>query len=235
MYILLFFIIGGIIGSFTACFTWRRVSDLPQRGRSYCFSCLHALRWYDLIPLVSFFQLHGRCRYCGAKIPWSLPILEAIGALTFAMIPLFTEDPLKWLWLLGFATLLLLLSFQDALTRTVSDAYQLLFLLFTAIHWLMEWGSTLDNRLLAACVVTLPVLVIQRLFKDGLGSGDVIYIANLGLLHGFPAAIYAFFIGIMSACVFALYLLMTKKGHGKTPLPLLPFLSFGAYATLFLL
>lgn len=54
------------------------------RGRSYCPKCGHILKWYDLLPLLSFILLRGRCRYCGGKISWQYPLVELATGLLFA-------------------------------------------------------------------------------------------------------------------------------------------------------
>jgi len=52
-------------------------------GRSRCPFCRHQLTWRDLIPIFSFIFLKRRCRYCGEKISWQYPIIEALTALIF--------------------------------------------------------------------------------------------------------------------------------------------------------
>jgi len=56
------------------------------KGRSFCPHCKHTLEWQDLIPLVSFLMLCGRCRYCKVKISWQYPLVEISTALIFLLI-----------------------------------------------------------------------------------------------------------------------------------------------------
>ena len=51
---------------------------------SACVSCATPLAWYDNIPLFSYVFLHGRCRKCGAVIPWKYPVVELVTALLIA-------------------------------------------------------------------------------------------------------------------------------------------------------
>lgn len=78
------FLLGAIIGSFTNCFIWRLHKDESLWGRSYCPHCRHQIAWYDNIPILSFFILGRRCRYCRKKISWQYPIVELSTALLFA-------------------------------------------------------------------------------------------------------------------------------------------------------
>lgn len=53
------------------------------RGRSFCPFCKEKLKWFELIPLLSFIFLKGRCRYCGKRISWRYPLVELLTALIF--------------------------------------------------------------------------------------------------------------------------------------------------------
>lgn len=231
---LLFALLGAMVGSFTACFAWREAMGLSQTGRSFCAACGHTLGAKDLVPIFGFLCNKGRCRYCRARIPRELPLGEGLAALAFAVIPCYTLDPSQRLWLGVLVTMLLLIAFEDLYTHTVSDVYQLLFFLLIVVHWLMGWGDGAGSRIAAAVFLALPVLLLARLRPGHLGSGDVIFVANIGLLHGLETAAYAFSIGIFAALLAALYALLFKGAGRKTVLPLLPFLTFGTYAAFFL-
>ncbi len=83
---LLIFIFGLIIGSFLNCVIYRLEIEKSVTGRSFCPDCKHTLYWYDLIPVLSFIGLRGKCRYCGKKISWQYPIVEISTALIFLLI-----------------------------------------------------------------------------------------------------------------------------------------------------
>ncbi|HEX3606694.1 MAG TPA: prepilin peptidase [Candidatus Dormibacteraeota bacterium] len=55
---------------------WRRACA----GRSQCDSCAHALGWAELVPLLGWLALRGRCRHCGADIGVTAPLTELLGA-----------------------------------------------------------------------------------------------------------------------------------------------------------
>jgi leader peptidase (prepilin peptidase)/N-methyltransferase len=80
------FLLGLIFGSFlNVC-----ISRLPgQRSivkpGSHCPECNAPIRWYDNIPLLSWFLLRGRCRDCGRPIPWRYPLVELSTAIWFTI------------------------------------------------------------------------------------------------------------------------------------------------------
>jgi len=56
------------------------------RGRSFCPKCGHVLSWIDLIPVLSFLFLRGKCRYCSKKISIQYPLVELTTGLLFLLI-----------------------------------------------------------------------------------------------------------------------------------------------------
>lgn len=96
---LLLFVFGLAVGSFLNVITLRYDPDgagfsKAFRGRSYCPHCKKTLRWYELVPVLSFvFQL-GRCRSCKKSISWQYPLVELMSGFIF-LIPLYLYSPIK--------------------------------------------------------------------------------------------------------------------------------------------
>ncbi len=102
------FMIGAIFGSFGDVVANRLIEKKSILGRSYCLSCKHTLKWYDLFPLVSYLFLKGKCRYCHKKIAVEHFIVEVIVGILVAL--LFYTTPLSLDSLpINFTTALLLL------------------------------------------------------------------------------------------------------------------------------
>ncbi|MST04399.1 MAG: prepilin peptidase [Candidatus Pacebacteria bacterium] len=87
------FVFGTLFGSFLNVLSLRykedgRVFDLPKiSGRSHCMNCGHQISWIDLIPILSFLFLLGKCRYCKNKISFQYPIVEIVSGLIFVFVP----------------------------------------------------------------------------------------------------------------------------------------------------
>ena len=76
-FVLLAAVLGSSLGSFLNCAAWRIVhGESFLKGRSHCTTCGHALGFLDLIPVLSWVFLKGKCRYCGEKIPARYPLTE---------------------------------------------------------------------------------------------------------------------------------------------------------------
>jgi leader peptidase (prepilin peptidase) / N-methyltransferase len=142
------FIFGLAIGSFLNVVALRYdgerfvFSSRALGGRSHCPHCKTTLQWYELIPLVSWIALGGRCRTCKAKVGWRYPLVELISGIIFVAVPLrfapvvmaavsasavaavgttaaTTQWPLIWLsaiWIVAFEILLLIAYIDIRLT-----------------------------------------------------------------------------------------------------------------------
>ena len=88
IYILMItFILGCALGSFTDCLAGRMLNGTSVlKGRSHCDACGHVLGVLDLVPLFSRLCLRGRCRYCGAKIPAEAFWTELVSGIACCLI-----------------------------------------------------------------------------------------------------------------------------------------------------
>lgn len=155
------FVLGAALGSFLNVVALRYDSDKfllhPEiiGGRSHCPKCGKTLRWYDLMPVVSFILLRGRCRYCGAKISWQYPIVEIISGFVLVFVSgqnIFWERFLGWqgtpgeifflkvFWVAVFLTLLLITIIDLRIRIIPNEAVVFLCLLGVAIGFLTASG-----------------------------------------------------------------------------------------------
>ena len=88
------FLFGVAIGSFLNVVALRYdgehflFSEKQLGGRSHCPHCKKTLRWFELVPLVSFLIQGGRCRRCGISIGWRYPAVEMLSGIIFLAVPL---------------------------------------------------------------------------------------------------------------------------------------------------
>ena len=79
--LILLTVLGACVGSFCNVLIYR----IPReeefvRTPSHCMSCGHELKWYELVPIVSWLIQGGKCRACGVKLSAQYPIVEALNA-----------------------------------------------------------------------------------------------------------------------------------------------------------
>lgn len=78
-----FALLGLAVGSFLNVLTLRTMAGRSCGGRSACMHCGRTLAWYELVPLVSYLVLWGKCRTCGARLSVQYPLVEALTAAVF--------------------------------------------------------------------------------------------------------------------------------------------------------
>ncbi len=227
--------VGAIIGSYVGVLVLRWPSGEPTiGGRSRCDSCQRQLAWYDLLPLLSYLLLRGRCRYCKAAIPPVQAIAEWAGAilcgLAFYLLPLETAAACALLFLL-----LLPLALLDARHFWLPDRLVIALALFgLVLGGITSGGIELATRLFAAAFAFAALESLRRLFravrhKEGMGAGDPKLFAALALWlspYDLPLLIL---IASTLGIAFALFLTFRKQ-----PIQHLPFGSLLATATVIL-
>ena len=208
---ILFALLGLIVGSFLNVLILRW-GVRPLTGRSACEACGRTIAWYDLVPVLSWFILRGRCRSCGEKISIQYVLVEAGTGLAFALIGL---SPLPFLFrleALPIAALLIAVAVYDLRHTLIPDAwvYTLaglsLFASFVSIAG--ELTPTALLVLLAGPSTALPLFALW-FFSRGtwMGLGDVKLALAMGWLLGFGAGFGALFLAFILGAIVSIPLL----------------------------
>ena len=162
MFFVFLFIFGAAIGSFLNVVALRYDGDhfvFDEKvigGRSHCPHCGKTLRWFELIPLVSFVIQTARCRNCRARIGWQYPLVETISGLIFILVPLRATaifGPANLLqmiiWVIAFE-ILLLISYIDFRLGIIPDELNIFLGILgitSAIFWTSAWGLPTNSLL----------------------------------------------------------------------------------------
>ena len=86
MYYIIFFIFGLCFGSFFNVVGMRIPNgESINHPRSHCPKCNHVLKWYELIPILSFIFLRGKCKNCHAKLSYFYPFTELAAGILFVI------------------------------------------------------------------------------------------------------------------------------------------------------
>ena len=219
---LIIFLMGLVIGSFLNVCIYR----IPKKedivfGRSKCRSCGEMLKWYELIPVVSFLSHGGRCRHCNEKISIQYPLVE----LANGMIYVWVVAVIGWTWeSLLFclcASVLLVLGIIDERTFEIPLGCNILIGILGMIHLLLDLTHWLDY-VMGMCIVSgLFLIAYYATRKKGIGGGDIKLMAAAGLLLGWQKILLALFIGSVLGVVIH-FTLMKFKGKDRV-------LAFGPY------
>ena len=223
------FVIFACVGSFIGvCY-----DRIPRReqifaGRSHCDMCGRTLSPWELIPIVSYVLLWGKCRKCRKHIPFTSTAIELITAVlaTGALIA-------HGLTVQGVAfsivtCVLIEITLLDYRTMEISDVASLI---IAAVGiGLMIYNGTYVPSLVGAVCVSLPFLVLALL--KTMGMGDVKLMAAVGLLLGIKGVLLAAFFGIVIGSIAAAIMKIKNLRGWKSEIAFGPYLCIGSYISM---
>ncbi len=225
LYIVLF-LFGTVIGSFLNVCILRipRREDIVKM-RSRCLSCGGQLRWYDMVPIGSYFFLHGRCRFCKAKLSVQYPLVEAANGILYVTVVLACGVNAYALLCCLLASALLVLSVIDFRTYEIPIGVNIFILVLGLFRAVSDYAHFFHY--LAGFLVVSGGLSILYYASGGkaIGGGDVKMTAACGLFLGWKLIILAFVLGcILGAFIHVIRMKVSGAGH---VLAMGPYLSGG--------
>lgn len=256
MIIIFLIVIGLALGSFVNALVWRiheqgnpkkhstaKVEDLSiTRGRSMCPACRHQLSVVDLLPVLSWLWLMGKCRYCHKAISVQYPIVEVLVSLLFAAAYIWWPYQLgtfgAWLQFASFLPLIVLgvaLALYDLKWMMLPNRL-VYFFCGAAILWLLVTvysiggSQPLVNSLLGALSYGgLFYVIYQVSGGKWIGGGDVRLGFVLGIILGWQKSIIGLTIAAYLATAVVLLIILMGKYHKKMHIPFGPFLLMGMF------
>lgn len=213
MNIYLNFFIGSCLASHAKLIHDRFRTESSILGHSYCKNCNGILSITDLIPILSYLFLKGKCRYCHSRISISYFLVEIIGGFLFTNCD-FSN-------LLGLGQTLFLFFF---LLISIFDFYSKEFPTFLLCPLLVLTPFNFQFNLIDFCFLCLPLLILMMIFCRFklIGSGDIlIYIIvcfNIGIIQ----TNYILLLANLLAILF--FILSQEKYCFKNSIPFIPFL-----------
>lgn len=243
----LIFVTGASLGSFLSV-VLHRFQKKEQGiflGRSKCPSCKKNLESKDLIPLISFMILRGKCAYCKTKINPAYFFLELsmglLAILFYLKFPFMMENVLLWgnilLFLLHLVYSLLLLGifFYDLRHMQIPDVLLFPLIGLTFIGSILISGMNFLNMMIALGIIML-FLGGQIVLSKGkwLGSGDLYLGISMAFLLGWEKLLVAIVITYGIGAAISLMLLFNKKINAKAKIPFAPFMVLGTFSSIFL-
>lgn len=229
-------VLGLVMGSALNCLAWRIVhNEKWSGGRSHCAECGHELKSTDLIPLVSYLALKGKCRYCGKKISPRYPIAEAVLAVIFVSLLLRFDLRVETGFLMVLCACLFCLSLVDLDIQIIPDRFlviagvsRFLYLIITYGFdlWIL-WDSLWHGLALGGSVLVISLIMDKVLHKESMGGGDIKLLFVLGLYFSLPCCFFL----IIAACILGIVLALVLGAMDRA-FPFGPALSLAAWVTL---
>lgn len=220
------FILGSIIGSFlNVCICRIPKKESIVMGRSHCPDCGHILSFLEMIPIISYLVLGGKCRVCKKHISLQYPVIELLNALLYLTAVIHFGFTARALLCCIFFSVLLVAGGIDLYTMEIPDILHLWILGIGILRIFLE-PSCFAEHLIGLVILSIPMLLLS-LFTDGFGGGDIKLCGACGLFLGFPCTLVGFLIACVMAAIWGLLLLLTKRATAKTAFSFGPFLTLG--------
>lgn len=227
-------ILGASLGSFLNVVAERTLEGRAWWGteRSRCPVCGEGLKARDLVPILSFVCLRGKCRSCRSSIPSRCLWVEIAGA--------FLGGLLAWRW--GFTWALplaftvsfglFLNSLTDLYSGFIYDAFALVPGVACLLLRISGGFPALLDGVLGAALSFGFISIIIVVSRGGMGWGDAVLMAGVGAALGWRLSCIGLYLGLMAGGVSAVVLLAMGRVKRKTAIPLGPFLALGGVLAL---
>ncbi len=237
------FMLGTIIGSFLNVVVLRLGSGRSVTGRSACLSCGTTLEAVDLVPILSYLFLRGRCRRCGSRMSAQYPLVELATGILFLLVALLPFSPYEMIYLAILVSLLVAIAAYDIRHKIVPDVLVYPFIALALLHAAFAAFIFIPATPFALYVVSgfsfaLPLVLIWYLSHGrAMGLGDGKLALGLGFMLGPIGTISAFVFSFWSGALVGVALIAIQRvalrARGKaltmkSEIPFAPFLIFGA-------
>lgn len=236
-FIIVSFILGTILGSFFNVCIYRIPEKLSiSNPPSHCYNCNKQLKPKDLIPILSWTILRGRCRYCGQKISSRYAIVELLTGILYTTVYIYFGYGFITIYYMFFVSLLIIITFIDLDQYIIPDEIIIIGSIVAFIVNMTPHGVEPKDGLIGAIVcgggVLLVTCIIELLIKkEAMGGGDIKLFAMIGLFLGTRLGILTVFLSAYTGVFYAIITIICsklKKTKYNSMIAYGPFISFTA-------
>lgn len=226
-------------GSFLNVIAYRLMQNVSFRqSRSICPHCNCQIAWYDLFPVISWFNLNGKCRQCLQKISILYPIIELATLVVGLGLFYLVYAKYQFAYFILISALLIIVR-TDLETMQISR-FTTLFLIPLAFAFSLTYYSNypllplnISDVLKGALFGYFILFFTNKIFfyltkKQGMGQGDLDLLALIGAFTGVTGAWISLMIGSIVGSLAGITMMHYKGCKLGSQIPFGPFLAFGA-------
>lgn len=227
-YLILFFIFGTYMGSFYTVVGLRLPKNEPFLiSRSRCDQCKHELSLLEMVPILSYFLLGRKCRYCKSKINSLSTYMEFFTGILFAVAYYSFSFTPELLIALGIVSLLIIVIVTDLNYLMIPDEVLVFFSIYFIVIQLISTGFKntfihIGTGIFLFLIMYIIMLIGNKVFqKESMGGGDVKLMFLFGLILDPLLGTLSIFLGSFLALPMSLFLYYSN--HERV-IPFGPFL-----------
>ncbi len=230
MDIFLVVIFGLVIGSFlNVCICRIANEESIAFPPSHCTNCGYELKAKDLIPVLSYIFLGGKCRSCKEKISIQYPIVEILNAILYIAIYLKFGFTLNLFKFCLFESLLIVIGFIDFKTKYVYNSTVVFGVVSGILFAVLEWMETksIPWNYIAGAFIGFGIIYLIVILTRGMGEGDIDIALICGLFLGIKGILVTLFLAIILGGIVATIILIFKLKERKAEIAFGPYLAIG--------
>ncbi len=221
IYICIFFL-GASIASYVNATLYRIEKGIKLKTlltqSSYCEKCKKKLTWYELIPILGYIYIGGKCSKCNTKVNILYPLSEFFLGVSFLLMYIYSISFYVWIVLL----LLFILSYYDVLYREVPKILVHILIGISLLIFIF-FNLNLTSVLLTVGIL-LMISLLTLIIKKSFGFGDILILLALGLALSYKEFTVLFWLSIFTALLYAILLgVLQKKRLKGIKIPMIPF------------
>lgn len=228
---LLLFCYGLVFGSFSNVLIDRLESgESVLWGRSHCDHCKKTLRWYELIPVLSFLIQLGKCRRCHHPLSLQYPLIELVTAVGYVWLYATIPFGLAYIAAAAIFSASIVILIADYKYRIIPDEMVVIGSVAAVAYILITKQHSYDIVLHIASALGAMAFFYALWFGTkgkGMGFGDVKLAAMLGLTLGYPGILFALYTAFLTGAMVGVILILTRNKTLKSKIAFGPFLLLG--------
>ncbi|QFT90059.1 Type 4 prepilin-like proteins leader peptide-processing enzyme [Bacillus sp. THAF10] len=201
--------------------------------RSHCTNCKTTLTGLDLVPVLSYVFLNGRCRHCQKSVSPIYPLFELLTAVLFVTAPYLMGWTYELIVAWTLISMLIIIVISDLHYMLIPNKILLFFLILFMVERFFIPYQTIPNHIIGFAVGFLIPLIVALVSRGGMGGGDVKLFAVLGFVLGWELVILTFFLSSLIGMVAALVGMLAGKVKRGVPFPFGPSIAVAAIIVYF--
>jgi len=227
----LIFILGIVIGSFlNVCIYRVPMGKSIAFPPSHCTNCDNNLKPMDLIPILSYIFIGGRCRYCKEKISARYPIIEALNGILYLVVYLkfgLALIALKYCILVSILIVIGMIDYDTQFVFTSTTIFGgIIAVLFIIIQAVLYNTGIID--LVSGGVIGFAIIGLIVFLTKGMGEGDIEIAAVCGLFLGIKGILLGLFLAVILGGIVGIIILLLKLKKAKEKIAFGPCIAIGS-------
>jgi leader peptidase (prepilin peptidase)/N-methyltransferase len=232
-------VFGLIFGSAINAMVWRLKEEKSWvKGRSVCSVCGHVLEPQDLVPVVSYLMLRGKCRYCKKPIQ-DKPIVELVTAAVFAvsavvLAPSSLVEGVRLAFWVVMLVMLIVLAVYDARWMLLPNKVMWPLIAVAGLYAVTMAVLTQSPQVVLGALAAAGLagggfwLLVAGTRGRAMGGGDIKLAFAMGLMLGLQGTAVAMLVAFNVGAIVGIIMIVTKKKTRKDHIPFGPYLIGGA-------